>query len=112
MKTEKLSCNALIAGFALLACDGLAPSLNPSFRAKCCNRGFITKPKSGTFFVTSRSSSCTHALSDDKTENSSDPDSYPVIIRGGEGDEIDDAIWENIETGQPPQWMVMKEVRL
>jgi len=34
-----------------------------------------------------------------------------VIFRGSDGDEIDGAVWENIETGQPPQWLVMKEVR-
>ena len=34
----------------------------------------------------------------------------PVIITRGDGDGVDDSIFEDIETGQPPQWMVMKEV--
>ena len=34
----------------------------------------------------------------------------PVIITRGDGDLGDDSIFEEIETGQPPQWMVMKEV--
>lgn len=37
-------------------------------------------------------------------------DSMPVIVRGSEEDDLDDATWEDIETGQPPEWMVMKEV--
>ena len=38
----------------------------------------------------------------------------PVIIRRGDGnlDGLDNKIFEDIETGQPPQWMVMKEVCL
>jgi hypothetical protein len=37
-------------------------------------------------------------------------DSMPVIVRGSEDDDLDDALWDDIEGGQPPQWMVMKEV--
>lgn len=33
-----------------------------------------------------------------------------VIIRGSEYDDIDGSIWEDLETGQPPKWLVMKEV--
>lgn len=41
-----------------------------------------------------------------------DPDSgeQPIIIRGSDADGIDGAIWEDLETGEPPKWMVMKEV--
>lgn len=34
----------------------------------------------------------------------------PIIIRGSENDDIDGSIWEDAETGQPPEWLVMKEV--
>jgi len=34
----------------------------------------------------------------------------PVIVRGFEQDEISDKAWENIEAGEPPKWVVMKEV--
>ena len=41
-----------------------------------------------------------------------DPESGedPIIIRGSDADEIDGSLWEDIETGQPPKWLVMKEV--
>jgi hypothetical protein len=38
-------------------------------------------------------------------------DEMLIIFRGSEDVEIYDALWEDIETGQPPQWMVIKEVR-
>jgi hypothetical protein len=34
----------------------------------------------------------------------------PVIVRGFDEDEISDEAWENIETGEPPKWIIMKEV--
>jgi hypothetical protein len=34
-----------------------------------------------------------------------------VIIRGSGNDDLDGSVWADIETGQPPQWMVMKQVR-
>lgn len=34
----------------------------------------------------------------------------PVIVRGFEQGEISDEAWENVETGEPPKWIVMKEV--
>ena len=34
----------------------------------------------------------------------------PIIIRGSDNDDIDGSIWEDAETGQPPEWLVMKEV--
>jgi len=37
-------------------------------------------------------------------------DVEPVIVRGFEQDEISDQAWENIETGEPPKWIIMKEV--
>jgi hypothetical protein len=36
----------------------------------------------------------------------------PVIVRGFEQGEISDEAWENVETGEPPKWIVMKEVRV
>lgn len=33
----------------------------------------------------------------------------PVLMRGSD-DEIDGSIFEDIETGRPPEWLVMKEV--
>lgn len=33
-----------------------------------------------------------------------------VIFRGSDDDELDGAIWEDLESGKPPEWMVMKEV--
>jgi hypothetical protein len=65
------------------------------------------------FFVVQRSLSPLWASSDDKESlpNGLESfDSMPVIIRGSEDDDLDDAIWDDIETGQPPEWMVMKEV--
>lgn len=38
----------------------------------------------------------------------SDEDS--IIIRDSEADDIDGSIWEDLETGQPPEWLIMKEV--
>ncbi len=41
-----------------------------------------------------------------------DPDADElIVIRGSEGDDFDGAIWEDLETGQPPKWLIMKEVR-
>lgn len=37
-------------------------------------------------------------------------DQQPMIVRGFEQDEISDEAWENIETGEPPKLLVMKEV--
>jgi hypothetical protein len=34
----------------------------------------------------------------------------PVVIRGSDNDDIDGSIWEDIETGQPSELLVMKEV--
>ena len=34
-----------------------------------------------------------------------------VVVRGSDTDDIDGAIWEDLETGKPPEIMVMKEVR-
>jgi hypothetical protein len=34
-----------------------------------------------------------------------------MIFRGGDGDDIDGAVWEDLETGQPPKWLIMKQVR-
>jgi hypothetical protein len=48
--------------------------------------------------------------SDTTTLESRDMDDV-VIIRGSGNDDLDGAIWADIETGQPPQWMVMKQVR-
>ena len=42
--------------------------------------------------------------------NDEDSETPEIIIRGSENDTIDGSIWEDLETGQPPQWMVMKEV--
>ena len=36
--------------------------------------------------------------------------SAPVIMRGSASDDLDESIWEDLETGQPPQWVVTKEV--
>jgi hypothetical protein len=48
--------------------------------------------------------------SDTTTLVSGDMDDL-VIIRGSGNDDLDGSIWAEIETGQPPQWMVMKQVR-
>lgn len=34
----------------------------------------------------------------------------PVILRGSDSEDIDGAIFEDLETGKPPEWLVMKEV--
>jgi hypothetical protein len=47
--------------------------------------------------------------SDNDTIEEGDSD-VPVIVRGFDQDEISDEVWENIETGEPPKWLVMKEV--
>ena len=66
------------------------------------------------FFV-QRSFSPLSASSDDKENvpnglGLESSDSMPVIVRGSEEDDLGDGVWDDIETGQPPQWMVMKEV--
>jgi hypothetical protein len=87
------------------------------------HRSFIMIPQKASpqqqyrskFFV-QRSFSPLWASSDDK-ENApnglgleSSSDSMPVIFRGSEEDDLDDGFWDDIETGQPPKWMVMKQV--
>lgn len=49
-----------------------------------------------------------------KDDNNDTPEesNKPVIVRGFEQDEISDELWENIETGEPPKWIVVKEVSL
>ena len=39
-----------------------------------------------------------------------DDEAASVVIKGSEDDSLDGSIWESIETGKPPEWMVMKEV--
>jgi hypothetical protein len=36
----------------------------------------------------------------------------PVIMRGSQEDEISTEVWENVDTGQPPDSVIMKEVSL
>jgi hypothetical protein len=56
------------------------------------------------------------ALAARETEEEGPPSSFDpddeelVIIRGSKSDDIDGAIWEDLESGQPPKWLVMKEV--
>ena len=41
-----------------------------------------------------------------------DPDGEELtIFRGSDADDFDGAVWEDLETGQPPKWLIMKEVR-
>jgi hypothetical protein len=62
-------------------------------------------------------------LSSDRNENSQDDDELDllekafgdgatpeVIVRGSDADNIDGSVWEDLETGEPPRWMIMKEV--
>jgi hypothetical protein len=62
-------------------------------------------------------------LSSDSNENSQDDDELDllekafgdgatpeVIVRGSDADNIDGSVWEDLETGEPPRWMIMKEV--
>lgn len=37
---------------------------------------------------------------------------YPVIMRAEDAIEIDGSIFEDIESGKPPEWMIMKEVSI
>jgi hypothetical protein len=39
-------------------------------------------------------------------------DGEPVIFKKGDAPDIDGSIWENVETGRPPQIMVMKQVSI
>lgn len=48
--------------------------------------------------------------SKDQDKDASEESSEPVIVRGFEQDEISDEAWENIDTGEPPKWIIMKEV--
>lgn len=32
------------------------------------------------------------------------------ILRGGPDDELSEQIWEDIQTGEPPKWIIVKEV--
>jgi hypothetical protein len=63
----------------------------------------------------SRDLKVTLAVRDTEKEEvlpSFDPDADElIVIRGSEGDDFDGAIWEDLETGQPPKWLIMKEVR-
>jgi hypothetical protein len=40
-----------------------------------------------------------------------DGSEQPVFIKGSGTEGIDGSIFEDVETGEPPQWMIMKEVR-
>ena len=59
-------------------------------------------------------SSCALSESDKELEDifDFDPTAEPIIIRGSDADDIDGSIWEDLETGEPPKWLVMKEVSL
>lgn len=50
---------------------------------------------------------------DDDSDSDGNSDQDIVIIRG-EGDlaDIDEELWEDIEGSKPPEWMVLKEVRI
>jgi hypothetical protein len=36
----------------------------------------------------------------------------PVIMRGSQEDEISSEVWENVDTGEPPKSVIMREVSL
>ena len=44
-------------------------------------------------------------------QNILNDNSSPTIFRGSAEDELDEEDWAEIESGKPPEWMVMKEVR-
>jgi hypothetical protein len=48
------------------------------------------------------------AANDDDDDD--DDDSAQYIVRGSPEDDIPDQVWEDMQTGQPPQWLVIKEV--
>lgn len=45
----------------------------------------------------------------DEEEFKFDPN-MPVIMRGSQEDEISDEVWENVDTGEPPKLVIMKQV--
>ena len=51
-----------------------------------------------------------HLVEDDFDDALQDDEAASVVIKGSEDDSLDGSIWESIETGKPPEWMVMKEV--
>jgi len=61
-----------------------------------------------------RQSSATKMKEDDDDETPSPPAQETternVIVRGSEGDTFTDEIWEEIDSGEPPKWMVLKEL--
>jgi hypothetical protein len=48
---------------------------------------------------------------DEEEEFTFDPN-MPVIMRGSQEDEISTEVWENVDTGEPPKSVIMKEVSL
>jgi hypothetical protein len=50
-----------------------------------------------------------YSKEEDQEEFKFDPN-MPVIMRGSQEDEISDEVWENVDTGEPPNLVIMKEV--
>lgn len=44
------------------------------------------------------------------SEDGMDGKEIKIVTEGWEGEEISDEMWENIETGEPPKFMVIKQV--
>jgi hypothetical protein len=74
--------------------------------------------RAGPFTTVKRWKSFLHASSDnaqdelDLEKAFEAEDDSTVIMRGSGEDDLPDEFWEDVEAGQPPQSMVMKQVRI
>ena len=78
---------------------------------KICHNRYSSLPSSSSIlFLTSNNDNenLQSAFLGDNAED--DETQQEVIIRGSDSDNIDGSIWEDLETGRPPEIMVMKEV--
>jgi hypothetical protein len=111
----------VVAAFLFLVTDdsNAFPVFSSAANQSLLRKAFNKPSRSLASTITPRSITFLYASSDNNQEEEEEifdfnkalaDGSTPVFIRGSGNDDIDGSIWEDLETGQPPQWMVMKEV--